>query len=682
MMAFSGARGNMQQVRQLAGIRGLMADPSGNIINIPIKTNFKEGLNVTEYFISSYGARKGLVDTALRTADSGYLTRRLVDVSQDVMVTDDDCGTKTGIELLSVREGFEEIIPLSERLVGRVPIKNIIHPLSGKVLAKAGEEISTEKAALIKEEGIEKVEVRSALSCLIKRGICRSCYGKDLSYGGPVNIGEAVGIVAAQSIGEPGTQLTMRTFHIGGVALHKAAKVPIKAKHAGVVGFGEGMEIKKVVDDTGNKVKMVTRSGKLFIKIKEKKEEYLMPSGAVLQANPKDKVNAGDVLAEYDPTYEYVIASTGGRAKFIKMDLLKRRRTVSGKALVENITKKDGEIFVFNPKITKQYNFAPKDKIFVKIGDKIMVGDEIAPGVICKISGVVIDLKKSKAVIAPGESYLIISGSKVMVSDDDEISNYDVLAKVESIRRDPSKTRDIVQGLPKVEELFEARRPKDPALLAEIAGTVSVFEREGARIVKIEGKSEKKEYIVPYEVRLKVASGDRIQKGAQLTEGTVNPHDVLSIIGTRAVQTHLLNEVQKIYRSQGVTINDKHIEVIVRQMTRKTRIVKPGDTTLLPGELVDVISFEEINNKVKGEKATGEDVLLGITKASLTTESFVSAASFQETARVLTEAAIKGKIDQMYGLKENVIIGKLIPAGTGFSSYRDVELVPAVAEKV
>lgn len=680
LMAFSGARGNIQQVRQLAGIRGLMADPSGNIISIPIKTNFKEGLNVTEYFISSYGARKGLVDTALRTADSGYLTRRLVDVSQDVMITTEDCGSKKGIVLQPVRDGFDEVIPLKTRLVGRTLTKAVSDPVSGTVIAKAGTEVDPETAEKIGEAGIEKVEVRSPLTCGVERGICQRCYGRDLSSGEPVCIGEAVGIIAAQSIGEPGTQLTMRTFHIGGVALHKAAKAAIRTKHAGTVEFGEGFEVKDTVDDLGNKVKMITRESIIYVKIKDKKEEHSLPIGSVLQVKNKAKVEAGDTLAEYDPTMEYVVASSPGRVKFLGLELTHKRKKIGGKSVVENIAKKDGNIFVYNPKTRKEY-VAHVDKIYVKEGQRIKAEEEIAQGVVSKVSGLVLDVagtgKKGKVLVAPGEFYSIIAGARVIVADGDDVDSYDLISRVEAIRRDPSKTKDIIQGLPKIEELFEGRRPKEPALLADIEGEIHITEGEGVRNLTIRGsKKEAKEYSVPYEVRLKVINGDRVRLGAQLTEGTINPHDLLRILGTRAVQAFLVDEIQKIYRGQGVTINDKHIEVIVKQMTRKVRIVKPGETTLLPGELINLDALEAINEKTKGEKAEAAEVLLGITKASLSTESFISAASFQETARVLTDAAVRGKTDQMYGLKENVIVGRLIPAGTGFPSYRFLDLAP------
>ena len=670
MMAFSGARGNVQQVRQLAGIRGLMADPSGNIIPIPIRTNFKEGLSVTEYFISSYGARKGIVDTALRTADSGYLTRRLVDVSQDVMITEEECGSEGGVVLSAVREGYDELIPLSQRLINRIPVKNIVDPISGKVVAKANEEMDEEIAERVKEAGVEKVVVRSPLTCKAKRGMCRACYGKDLSTGNPVNIGEAVGIIAAQSIGEPGTQLTMRTFHIGGVALHKAAKISIKSKHAGEVVFGETMEIKDHTDDSGVKVKIATRSGNIVIKVKDKKEEYLIPSGSILKVKNKETIKASQLLAEYDPTYEHIISAAAGKVKYIGLKTLTRKKRVGQHTSTEIIAKKDGELYIYNPKVEKDYEVPSSAKIFVKVGDKVLA----------KIVGIDGSITKDKVIVAPGESYIIVASSKLFVEDGQSVEPYDVIAKVEAIRRDPSKTKDIIQGLPKVEELFEARRPKDSAILSETAGDVSISDREGSRLLSVYGKDEKREYLVSYETRLKVTAGDKVHVGEQLTEGAVNPHDVLRILGAQAVQIHLVNEIQKIYRSQGVTINDKHIEVIVKQMTKRLRVVKPGDTTLLPGELIDKASLEKINDKTKGEDAEGEEVLLGITKASLTTDSFVSAASFQETARILTEAAIKGKQDEMYGLKENVIIGRLIPAGTGFIGYRNLELVPTVGE--
>ncbi|MFH1361152.1 MAG: DNA-directed RNA polymerase subunit beta' [bacterium] len=672
MMAFSGARGKVQQVRQLSGIRGLMADPSGNIINIPIKTKFKEGLTATEYFISSYGARKGLVDTALRTADSGYLTRRLVDVAQDVVVTEDDCGAKDGIFLSTVREGYEELIPLWQRLVHRIPVKNVVDPLSNKVLAKAGLILDENTAKAIYDSGIEKVEVRSVIACQTKKGLCRKCYGLDLSTLRDVNIGEAVGIIAAQSIGEPGTQLTMRTFHIGGVALHKGAHVAVKTKHGGTISFAEGIEIKNIPSELGEKQKMVARSSVLYVNIKGKKEEYPLPVGSVLKVKDGQKVEAGEELASYDATYEYVISSAAGKIKYIDLTISEKRN--------ESIAKRDGEVFVYNPKVKSEYKIPSEEKLFVKEGDKVKMGDDLSASVECKAPGLVIEAAKSKVIVAPGENYMIVAGSRVYVADDDNIDSYDIIAKVESIRRDPSKTRDIIQGLPKVEELFEARRPHNHAVLSEIDGKVEVSEDEGLRVVKvIAGKDDFKEYAVPYETRLRVISNDKVHKGMQLTEGTINPHDVLRIRGVAACQNFLVDEVLKIYRGQGVTIADKHVEVIVRQMTKKVRVVSPGETTLLPGELIEKNRMDAINKKAKGDDLTATEVLLGITKASLTTESFISAASFQETARVLTEAAVNGKTDEMFGLKENVIIGKPIPAGTGYKDYCHLELVPTIS---
>ncbi|MDI6731308.1 MAG: DNA-directed RNA polymerase subunit beta' [Candidatus Margulisbacteria bacterium] len=668
MMAFSGARGNVQQVRQLSGIRGLMADPSGNIIDIPIKTNFKEGLTVTEYFISSYGARKGLVDTALRTADSGYLTRRLVDVAQDVLISEEDCESREGIELANIREGYDEVIPLWQRLIWRIPLKSVVDPISGDTIAKAGEFIDDVKARAIYDAGVERVLVRSVLTCKAKRGLCQKCYGMDLSTLKPISIGEAVGIIAAQSIGEPGTQLTMRTFHIGGVALHKGAKVSIKSKHGGTVIFPDGIEIKDLVDEIGEKRKVITRSCILYVKVKDRKEEYSLPVGSILQIKDGQKVAAGEVIAGYDPTYEYVVVSSPGKLMYLDLEVSRKRK--------EPVAKRDGEIFVYNPKVTKDYAITGNAQHYVKTGDKIKPGDEIAAGVVCKTAGVVIDAKKTSIEVAPGEIYSIIAGSLLYAEDGETVESYDMLARVEAIRRDPSKTRDIIQGLPKVEELFEGRRPKDPAVLSEIDGTVSIKESEGVRLVTVIGAKEKKEYQVPYDVRLRAATNDKVMTGTQLTDGTVNPHDVMRILGVNAVQAFLVDEIQKIYRGQGVTISDKHIEIIVRQMTKKVRVVLPGDTIMLPGELIEKSTLEKENEKSKGEKATATEVLLGITKASLATESFISAASFQETARILADAAVSGKTDEMYGLKENVIIGKLIPAGTGFADYRYIELVP------
>ncbi len=682
LMAFSGARGSVDQVRQLSGIRGLMADPGGNIIPIPIKTNFREGLTVTEYFISSYGARKGLVDTALRTADSGYLTRRLVDVGQDVMITEDDCGTNEGIVVSSIWEGYEEIVPLKTRILGRTAAVAIKDPINGKVLVAAGHEIDEESVAKIVEAGIESVEVKSSLTCKTKRGICQKCYGVNLSTGGEINMGEAVGVIAAQSIGEPGTQLTMRTFHIGGVALHKTALVSIKAKHGGKVIFGEDLEVKDTVDDNGKKIKMVTRESVIQVKVKERSEEYHLPVGTQTKVQEGDQVEAGKIIAEYDPTYDFIVSTTDGRLKLIGIETFERKKKFGEKTITETLANNDGMAFVYNPKGVKEYAAPKGSNLFVKVGDNVNLGTEICAELTAKGPGVIIEIydegRQTKIITALGELYQIPSGSKFLIAEGDSVGNYEIIAKVESVSRDPSKTRDIIQGLPKVEELFEARKPRDSVLMAEIDGRVDIIDKDGVRQVDVVGpKGEVVSQIIPYETRIRVAKGDKVHKGSHITFGTVNPHDVLRIEGAKAVQRHLVNEIQKIYRGQGVSIHDKHIETVVRQMTKKVRINTPGDTMYLPGELLEKNEFDRVCEQVKGEKPTVSEVLLGITKASLLTESFLSAASFQETARILTDAAIRGKIDEMYGLKENIMIGRMIPAGTGFIGYRYLELTPS-----
>lgn len=682
LMAYSGARGSIDQVRQLSGIRGLMADKEGDIHPIPIKSNFKEGLNVTEYFISSYGARKGLVDTALRTADSGYLTRRLVDVAQDVMITEPDCGTKKGIVVSSIWEGSEEILPLKARIIGRIAAVKVADPTSGKTIVQAGSEITEEIADKISEAGIDSVTVRSPLTCQVKKGICQACYGRNLASGELIDIGEAVGTIAAQSIGEPGTQLTMRTFHIGGVALHKKARVT--AKHAGKIKFGDDIEMRDIRDAFDNKIRVVTRESVVTVKSKNREEVYPMQVGSIVKVANDDVVKSGAVIAEFDSTYEYVVATTGGKMKIFNVEFLERKKKVDDKAVVEMLAKNDGMAFIYNPKAVKEYE-TPKDaKLFVKLGDSLTLGTEIAAGVTARVPGVVVDIQEksrgSLVVTAQGEFYKIQSGAQLMVEDGDIVKDYEIIAR--DVTSDTSKTKDIIQGLPRVEELFEARRPKDAVLIAEIDGEVDIIDKEGVRQVIVDGgKDEKMEYLIPYETRLRVAKGDKIHKGAHITYGVVNPHDVVRIEGVEAAQKHLVNEIQKIYRSQGVTIHDKHIETVVRQMTKKVRITTPGESLLLPGELIERNEFDKVSEETKGEKPTVSQVLLGITKASLMTDSFISAASFQETARILTEAAVRGKLDEMYGLKENVIIGRLIPAGTGFTGYRYLEVVPTHKSK-
>jgi DNA-directed RNA polymerase subunit beta' len=686
IMANSGARGNMDQVRQLAGMRGLMSDAQGRTVNIPIKTNFKEGLSLTEYFISSYGARKGLVDTALRTADSGYLTRRLVDVAQDVMVVQEDCGATEGVEITSVKDGINIIVSLSELVEGRFSMEDIVNPVTKKSIVKTGDLITHDQASDIQELGRDSVKVRSIYKCRAERGLCQKCYGIDLASGKVINIGEAVGIIAAQSIGEPGTQLTMRTFHTGGVDLRRSSKVEIKVKHKGKVEVPEDLAMSRITDQHGEVIWVSTREGNLFVTAeKSQKRAYLIPRGSIISAKSGQKVEVGDVLAEYDPSYEYIISESEGLVKLIGVDLQKRKDE-SGK-VVETVAKKDGEVFIYNPKVFHDYVISEKAAVQLKVGERIKTEGELAPGIILEVGGIVLSIEKaaeketkSKSKedqftvrICPGESYPVLSGAIFFVDDNSKVKLGEILARERIGGSDASKTKDIVQGLPRVEELFEARKPKDAATLTELDGIVEISDDEGYRLATVVSETgEKNEYKIPYGTRLKVYSGKKVRRGDQLTDGVINPHDILLTKGVFAAQNYLGDEVQRVYRSQGVQINSKHIEVIVRQMTRKVNIVAMGDTHFLPNELIDIRSFEKSNIQMLDKDknpAVAERVLLGITRASLNTESFVSASSFQQTASVLTKAAIEGQTDPMYGLKENVIIGKLIPAGTGMPSY-------------
>jgi len=690
IMANSGARGNMDQVRQLAGMRGLMSDAQGRVVNIPIKSNFKEGLSLTEYFISSYGARKGLVDTALRTADSGYLTRRLVDVAQDVMIISEDCGTDEGVEMVPVKDGINIIVSLSELIEGRFSLETVVNPTSKKIIVKEGELITPSQAQEIQEFVTEPVKVRNIFKCRIERGICQKCYGLDLGSGKVINIGEAVGIIAAQSIGEPGTQLTMRTFHTGGVDLRKSSKVEIKAKHGGKIEIPEDLSLSKIKDEQGNLMWVSTREGNLFVQSgSEQKRAYLIPRGSTVFAKPNKTVEIGDVIAEYDPSYEYVISESEGLVKLFGIDLHVRKDEEGN--VIETVAKKDGEIFVYNPKISHDYIIPKKIADGYKEGERIRAEGELAPGVSLDIGGIVVSVTKSKEqkanskkddlyvlTVSPGESYTVLSGASFYAKDGEKVRVGEIMARERIGTSDASKTKDIVQGLPRVEELFEARKPKDAAILTEIDGVVDISDDEGYRLAIVVGENGvRKEYKIQYGTRLKVYSGKKVRKGDQLTDGVVNPHDILETKGVYAAQNYLTEEVQKVYRSQGVQINGKHIEVIVRQMTRKVNIVLMGDTDFLPNELIDIRLFEKNNLSMLEagkEPSVGERVLLGITRASLNTESFVSASSFQQTASVLTKAAIEGQMDPMYGLKENVIIGKLIPAGTGMTSYHRLGL--------
>ncbi len=685
IMANSGARGNIDQVRQLAGMRGLMSDSQGNIISIPIVSNFKEGLSITEYFISSYGARKGLVDTALRTADSGYLTRRLVDVAQDVLITEEDCGTDEGVNLQALKDGLNIIVPLAEVMEGRVSLEDV-KTFQNEIIIKKGDLITAEQARKVAEIGLEAIKVRSIYKCRAKRGLCRKCYGVDLASAKLINLGEAVGTIAAQSIGEPGTQLTMRTFHTGGVDLRKASKIEIKAKHGGKIKFDEELIVNQIKDDQNNDIFVNTKEGNILIETKDKEDRgYLIPKGSTILVKPGQLVKEGEEIAEYDPTYEYIIAESEGITKFIGLEL-KKQKDKDNKN-IESYVQKDGEVFVYNAKVQNEFqvegkylsNFAEFERI--KAGTELTSTTQLEYGaIILKITK--IDLEKGKKqkdqlykiLVSPGESYPILAGAKLLIKEGDLVKEGQIIAKERTGSLDGSKTKDIIQGLPRVEELFEGRKPKESAILAEISGKAEIFDREGIRYVTITSdKGTVKEYKIPYGVRLKLYSGKMLNKGDQLTDGVLNPHDILETKGVYATQAYLDQEIQKVYRSQGVKINSKHIEVIVRQMARKINVLEMGDSTLLPNEMIDIRTFQQTNEKLIKEKkrpAIGERVLLGITRASLNTESFISASSFQETARVLTEAAVKGKKDEMYGLKENVIIGKLIPAGTGFVDYR------------
>lgn len=686
IMANSGARGNMDQVRQLAGMRGLMSDSQGRTVDIPIKTNFKEGLSLTEYFISSYGARKGLVDTALRTADSGYLTRRLVDVAQDVMVIDEDCGATEGIEVQAIKDGINIIVPLPELIVGRYALGNVLHPITQAVIAPHMSLLTEDIAKLIQEAGIDSVRLRSVYKCRVERGLCQKCYGIDLASGHPINLGEAVGIIAAQSIGEPGTQLTMRTFHTGGVDLRRSSKVEIKAKHAGKVEFPAEVFANRIKDASGNTQWVTTRESVISVMTgTDLRRSYLIPRGSLLLAESARSVEVGDVLAEYDPTYEFIVAESEGTVKIFGADILARKDEQG--QLIEWTARRDGEVFVYNPDVTQSYIIPKKYAEQFSVGERIKLDGDSALGFRLLSGGLVVGLEKDeesmktakskemyKLVVAPGESYPVLAGATFYVQEGDRVQVGEIVARERIGSMDASKTKDIVQGLPRVEELFEARRPKEAAVIGELEGVVEISDGDGYRIVSITSDSgARKEYKIPYGVRLKAFSGKRVRRGDQLTDGIVNPHDILETKGVFAAQTYLAEEVQKVYTSQGVQINGKHIEVIVRQMTRRVNIVAMGDSTFLPNELIDIRVFEATNRQLleQGrETAVGERVLLGITRASLNTESFVSASSFQQTASVLTKAAIEGQSDPMYGLKENVIIGQLIPAGTGRISNR------------
>ncbi|HWP38649.1 MAG TPA: DNA-directed RNA polymerase subunit beta' [Gemmatimonadales bacterium] len=654
MMFDSGSRGSRDQIRQLAGMRGLMAKPQkkltggiGEVIESPIKSNFREGLTVLEYFISTHGARKGLADTALKTADAGYLTRRLVDVAQDVTITEEDCGTILGLEMSALKEGEDIIEPLRERLVGNVAADDVYDPHEldehgdPRLLAAAGQLIDEEAAAAIEDAGIETVRIRSVLTCEARRGICRMCYGRNLATMDMVDFGEAVGILAAQSIGEPGTQLTLRTFHIGGTAARIAEQTARKTKLEGTIAYGDRLAWVTVPDGA----KVVTGyDGELVLRDADKqvRSRFQVPLGATLAVNDGQHVKRDDLLFTWDPYTTPIISDVTGKVRFVDIveDETVREELDELTGLRQRVITED-----------REKKLHPHIEIVQKKGDR-----------------------ERKV-----RDYVIPEGAQLTVEDGDDVHAGQVLAK---ISREAYKTRDITGGLPRVAELFEARRPKDPATISEIDGVVKFGEiKRGKReiFVQPEGSAEPQLYEVPAGKHLRVHEGDKVRAGDRLTEGPVNPHDILRIRGPRAVQEYLMNEIQEVYRLQGVKINDKHIGVIVRQMLQKVRVLEPGDTDFLEGESVDKLIFRERNERVikkGGKPATSEPLLLGITKASLTTQSFVSAASFQETTRVLTDAAIRGAKDDLLGLKENIIIGHLIPAGTGTYRYSEIEIEP------
>jgi DNA-directed RNA polymerase subunit beta' len=644
MMADSGARGSTQQIRQLAGMRGLMAKPSGEIIEQPITANFREGLTVHQYFISTHGARKGLADTALKTANSGYLTRRLIDVAQDCNVTMYDCGTLSGIYVQSLIEGGEIIEHVGDRVLGRVSLRDIVDPVTGETLVQANEEITEEKVKRIETAGIDRVLIRSVMTCEAKRGACQLCYGRDLARGQLVNLGEAVGVIAAQSIGEPGTQLTMRTFHIGGAASRKAEQSTLQARNAGAVEY---INLQTVIDREGFPVAM-NRHGELIVRDTDGREveRYNIVYGARLEVKAGQKVKAGQLLAKWDPFSNPILTDVGGEVKFGDISL--------NETMVEQFDEFTG--------ISQRVIIEPKDPAR---RPRVSIKDPDNRRATLRIPGTERDAR-----------YLLPVGANILVKEKDLVAAGDVLAK---IPRATTKTKDITGGLPRVAELFEARKPKEYAIISEIDGRVNFGEdvKGKRRVVVAPDKGEKREYLIPKGKHISVHEGDRVRAGEALMDGSSNPHDILHVLGETELMRYLVDEVQEVYRLQGVKINDKHIEVIVRQMLRRVRVTEVGDTKFLPGEQIEKQEFEDENQRILtkgGRPAIREPLLLGITKASLSTESFISAASFQETTKVLTEAAISGKTDFLRGLKENVIMGRLIPAGTGIPAYGEIEI--------
>jgi DNA-directed RNA polymerase subunit beta' len=642
MMADSGARGSAAQIRQLAGMRGLMAKPDGSIIETPITANFREGLNVLQYFISTHGARKGLADTALKTANSGYLTRRLCDVVQDLVVTENDCGTPEGSLMRAIVEGGEVIESLRERVLGRTTADDVIHPETREVLLPAGVLLDEDLIDDLQAAGVDEVKVRTALTCATRFGLCAKCYGRDLGRGGLINTGEAVGIIAAQSIGEPGTQLTMRTFHIGGAASRAAVASSVEAKSNGVIGFNAPM---RYVTNSAGELVVIARSGEVIIHDEHgrERERHKVPYGAVLTVKADQPVKAGAVLANWDPLTRPIITEFAGKVSFENVEegvtVAKQVDEVTGlSTLVVIDPKRRGSTKVVRPQV-KLIDASGKEVKIPGTDHSVTIGFPI--------------------------------GALVQVRDGQDVGPGEVLARIPV---EGQKTRDITGGLPRVAELFEARTPKDKGILAEMTGTVS-FGKETKGKVRLqitdpEGKVW--EDLVPKEKNILVHEGQVVNKGESIVDGPADPQDILRLLGMEELARYIVDEVQDVYRLQGVKINDKHIEVIVRQMLRRVVVENPGDSSYIAGEQVERSAILDTNDALRKDgkiPATYTNLLLGITKASLSTDSFISAASFQETTRVLTEAAIMGKRDELRGLKENVIVGRLIPAGTGLAYH-------------
>jgi DNA-directed RNA polymerase subunit beta' len=644
MYADSGARGSPAQIRQLAGMRGLMARPDGSIIENAITANFREGLTVNDYFISTHGARKGLADTALKTANSGYLTRRLVDVAQDVVITDEDCGTTAGLFTTAIIEGGDIVEALADRVLGRTVAQDVYAADGKTLLVERGTLIDEAWVEKLDELGVDEMIVRSAITCETSHGVCRTCYGRDLARGHLVNVGEAVGVIAAQSIGEPGTQLTMRTFHIGGAASRATAVDNIQVKHGGSIRLHN---LKTVERESGELV-AISRSGAIAVADVHgrERERYKLPYGAVIAVAEGDAVEAGQVIAQWDPHTHPIVAEVAGVATFVEMEEgLSMNRQTDDLTGLTNIT-------VLDPK------------------DRPSAAKDLRPAVRLNDA-------KGNAVNLPGSevpaNYFMPSNAILNMEDGGKIGVGDIIAR---IPQEGSKTRDITGGLPRVADLFEARKPKEPAILAEATGTVSFGkETKGKRrLVITPADGDPVETLIPKWRNIGVFDGEQVERGETVCDGPFSAHDILRLKGVEELAKYIVNEIQEVYRLQGVTINDKHIEVICRQMLRKVEITHSGDSELIRGEQLEYTGLREVNKALEADgKATAEyqRLLLGITKASLATESFISAASFQETTRVLTEAAVTGKQDHLRGLKENVVVGRLIPAGTGLSYHAD-----------